>query len=42
VRDITEKELAEIGWVDVGWIYLTQDMGMWWDFVNIVRKRWVP
>ena len=26
--DIIEKNLTEIGWEDVGWIYLAQDMGI--------------
>jgi len=40
--DIIEKELVEIGWADVGWIYLAQDMGMWQVFVNMVMNKWVP
>jgi len=37
-----EKELVEIGWADVSWIYLAQDMGMWQVFVNMVMDKWVP
>jgi hypothetical protein len=42
VWDIIEKELIEIGWADVGWIYLAQDMSMWQVFVNMVMNKWVP
>jgi len=37
--DITEKELIEIGWAYVSWIYLAQDMGMWQIFMSMVMKK---
>jgi hypothetical protein len=36
---IIEKEHIEIGWADVAWIYLAQDMGMWQVFVNVVMNK---
>lgn len=40
--DINEKELTEIEWADVSWIYLARDMGMWQVFVNMVMNKLVP
>jgi len=42
VGDIMDKELIEIGWTYVDWIYLAQDIGIWQVFMNMVMKNWVP
>jgi ribosome biogenesis protein Nip4 len=34
--------LREIGWKDVDWIHLVQDMDQWRAVVNTVMKLWVP
>jgi hypothetical protein len=40
--DIIEKELIEIEWADVSWIYLAQVISMWQVFVNMIMNKWVP
>jgi hypothetical protein len=35
---IIKMNLIEIGCDGVDWIYLAQDMGQWWAFVNMVMN----
>jgi hypothetical protein len=35
-------DLQEIGINEVNWIWLAQDRGQWWVFVNVVVNLWVP
>jgi hypothetical protein len=40
-EDNTGRDLREIGWDDVDWIYLSQDRGEWRALVNTVMNLWV-
>jgi len=31
-------DLREIGWKDVEWIHLAQDMDQWWALMNMVNE----
>jgi hypothetical protein len=37
-----KMNLTEIGWEDVKWLLLVQDMDQWWALVNTVMNLQVP
>jgi hypothetical protein len=37
-----KMDLREIGWEDVDWIHLDQDIDQWWALVNMVMNLSVP
>ena len=41
-QDNIKMDLQEVGWRDMDWIYLSQDMHSWRDVVNAVMKLRVP
>jgi hypothetical protein len=40
--DNIKMDLGEIGWVDIVWIDVTQDMDQWRSLVNTVMNLRVP
>jgi hypothetical protein len=36
------KDLREVGWKVMDWIYLAQDRDQWWALINTVMNLWVP
>jgi hypothetical protein len=34
--------LNETGFENVDWIYVPQDIGLWWALTNTVMDIWVP
>jgi hypothetical protein len=36
--DDIKIDLTEVGWMEVNWIYRTQDRGQWWHPVNTGSK----
>jgi hypothetical protein len=41
-EDSIKMDLREIGCGGINWIYLAQDRGWWWAFVNIPTNLQVP
>jgi hypothetical protein len=42
IDDSSKKDLGEIGWDGMDWIYLAQDRDNWRALVNIVITLWIP
>jgi hypothetical protein len=40
-QDNIRRDLREIAWRDVDWMYLVQDMDQWRAVLNTVIKLWV-
>jgi hypothetical protein len=34
----TRKDLRDVGWEGVDWIYVVQDSDQWWDAVNVTMN----